>query len=192
MEKKEKRSIFGKVLVAVLTVLALIGLVAMVLSVINAYINPQHFIWTTIFGLAFWEIFLFNAVVLLLLVLLWSKKAWIAVFTMLIAIPGLSKSYSFGSQVKASDSIRIMSYNVHNFKHVDGVMEREAFANQVMDMVREENPDILCCQEFSSYKAGVTRMQCIYDFADDAGFQYIYFNKKSNYGGNVIFAKYPS
>jgi endonuclease/exonuclease/phosphatase family metal-dependent hydrolase len=84
-----------------------------------------------------------------------------------------------------------MSYNVHDFRHVDGVTEKEQFANQVMEMVREYAPDILCCQEFSQFKSGVSRPQCIEDFAKEAGFQYIYFNRKTNYGGNVIFSKYP-
>ena len=44
MERKEKknRSFLGKLLVFIFAVLAFLGLVAMALSVINAYINPQH------------------------------------------------------------------------------------------------------------------------------------------------------
>ena len=57
MEEKEKgrRGFLGRLLVFLLTLLALLGLVAMALSVINGFINPQNFIWTTIFGLAFWR-----------------------------------------------------------------------------------------------------------------------------------------
>lgn len=182
---------FGKLVVFVLTIFALIGLVAMALSVVNAYVNPQHFIWTTLFGLAFWEIFIFNAVVFLLLLLMWSKKVWIAVLALAIAIPGLNKSFSHGKKSEASDSIRIMSYNVHMFKPVDDEKDSETFAYQVMNMVRDQNPDILCCQEFSGFKSGVSRPKCIEDFAEGSGYQYIYYNKKSNFGGNVIFSKYP-
>ena len=193
MARKEKRerSFFGKMIVFILAVMAFLGLVAMALSVINAYVNPRHFIWTTMFGLAFWEILIFNVVVFLLLLLMWSNKIWISVVALLIAIPGIAKSFSFGSKAQAENSIRIMSYNVHNFKHVDGETDKETFANQVMDMVREQSPDILCCQEFSGFKSGVTRPQCIEDFAKSVGFQYVYFNRKINYGGNVIFSKYP-
>ena len=190
-EEKKGRSFFGKMLVFILSVLAVIGVIAMALSVINAYINPQNFIWTTVFGLAFWEIFLFNVVVFLFLLMLWSNKIWISVVALLIAIPGISKSFSFGSKVKADNSIRIMSYNLHNFQHFDTLTNREQFANQVMEMVREKAPDILCCQEFSGFKSGVTRQQCIEDFAEGVGFRYVYYNKKCNYGGNVIFSKYP-
>ena len=193
MARKEKRerSFFGKMIVFILAVMAFLGLVAMAMSVVNAYVNPRHFIWTTMFGLAFWEILIFNVVVFLLLLLMWSNKIWISVVALLIAIPGIAKSFSFGSKAQAENSIRIMSYNVHNFKHVDGETDKETFANQVMDMVREQSPDILCCQEFSGFKSGVTRPQCIEDFAKSVGFQYVYFNRKINYGGNVIFSKYP-
>ena len=189
--KRGDRMFFGKLVVFVLTIFALIGLVAMALSVVNAYVNPQHFIWTTLFGLAFWEIFIFNAVVFLLLLLMWSKKVWIAVLALAIAIPGLNKSFSHGKKSEASDSIRIMSYNVHMFKPVDDEKDSETFAYQVMNMVRDQNPDILCCQEFSGFKSGVSRPKCIEDFAEGSGYQYIYYNKKSNFGGNVIFSKYP-
>ena len=193
MSSKERkpRSFFGKMIVFILAVSAVIGVIAMALSVANAYVNPNDFIWTTVFGLAFWEILIYNVVVFLFLLLMWSNKIWISVVALLIAIPGISKSFSIGSKSKAENSIRVMSYNVHDFRHVDGVTEKEQFANQVMEMVREHAPDILCCQEFSQFKSGVSRPQCIEDFAKEAGFQYIYFNRKTNYGGNVIFSKYP-
>ena len=164
-------------IVFILAVLAFLGLVAMALSVVNAYVNPQHFIWTTVFGLAFWEILIFNVAVFLLLLLMWSNKIWISVVALLIAIPGIAKSFSFGSKAKAESSIRIMSYNVHNFKHIDGETGKEEFANHVMDMVREQAPDILCCQEFSGFKSGVTRPQCIAKVTEDSGF-----GKENTYG----------
>ena len=188
---KKQRTWFGKMMVFILTILAVIGLIAMALSVVNAYVNPQNFIWTTVFGLAFWVIFFFNVAVFLLLLMFWSNKIWITVAALVIAIPGIAKSFSFGTPKKAENSIRVMSYNVHLFDHIDGTTEREDFANQVMDMVREKAPDILCCQEFGWFKSGMSRPDCIKYFAENVGFQYIYYNRKNNYSGNVIFSKYP-
>lgn len=190
MERRE-RGFFGKLLVFILTVLALIGFVAMGLSVLNAYVNPKHFIWTTLFGLAFWEILIYNILVLFLLLFVRSRSAWISVFALLVAIPGFNKSYSFGSKEESLNSVRIMSYNVHNFKHLDDDIDKEHFANQVINMVRDQNPDILCCQEFAGYKSGVSRQKSIELFAEDADYQYVYYNKRGNYAGNVIFSKYP-
>ena len=190
MERRE-RGFFGKLLVFIFALLAFVGLVAMALSVLNAYVDPKRFIWTTFFGLAFWEILFYNILMLMILLSLKSRKAWIAVLALMIAVPGFSKSYSRGKKVEADNSIRIMSYNVHNFNHIDDKISSEEFAYQVMDLVREQNPDILCCQEFAGFKARVNRPKCIQLFADSVGFQYIYYNRKNNYAGNVVFSKYP-
>ena len=190
MERRE-RGFFGKLLVFIFALLAFVGLVAMALSVLNAYVDPKRFIWTTFFGLAFWEILFYNILMLMILLSLKSRKAWIAVLALMIAVPGFSKSYSRGKKVEADNSIRIMSYNVHNFKPIDGKMSQEEFANQVMGMVCEKNPDILCCQEFGGFKTTMNRPKCIQLFADSVGFQYIYYNRKNNYAGNVVFSKYP-
>lgn len=190
MERRE-RGFFGKLLVFILALLAFIGLIAMALSVVNPYIDPKHYIWTSFFGLAFWEIFAFNLLIFFALLLLWSRKIWISIIALLIAIPGVRKSYSFGSRVDEDNFIRVMSYNVHNFNHIDGQTEKEDFGYQVINKVREQNPDVLCCQEFDAYEKGVSRVKGIENFSQSAGFQYIYYNKKRNYGGNVIFSKYP-
>lgn len=190
-KERKERGFFGKFIVFILSVLAVVGMLAMALSVINAYINPRHFVWTTAFGLGFWVILIYNILVFIFLLLLWSKRIWISVIALLIAVPGIAKSFSFGSKVEADNSIRIMSYNVHMFKHIDNETNNEYFANQVMNMVRDQAPDILCCQEFTGFKSTVTRQQCIVDFAKGTGFKYVYYNRKRNYGGNVIFSKYP-
>lgn len=188
---RKERGFFGKVMVLLLAVLAVIGLIAMTLSVLCPYVNPNHFVWLAFFGLAFWEIFIFNVLIFILLLSMWSRKVWIAVLALAVAIPGIRKSYSFGSRALTEDGFRVMSYNVHNFDHVDSEVDQETFANQVVNMVREQSPDVLCCQEFSAFKKGMTRPQCIEEFAKNCGFSYVYYNLKRNYGGNVIFSKYP-
>ena len=188
---RSERGFFGKLIVFILALLAFIGLIAMALSVANPYLDPKQFIWTSFFGLAFWEIFAFNLVIFIALLLLWSRKAWIAVLALVVAIPGVRKSYSLGKPVNESSFIRVMSYNVHNFNHVDAETDKEDFAYKVMNKVREQNPDVLCCQEFAAYEKGVSRSKCIENFAQGAGFQHIYYNRKSSFAGNVVFSKYP-
>ena len=192
MERRE-RGFFGKVLVLILTLFAVIGLVAMTISVLCPYIDPKQFVWAAFFGLAFWEILFFNVLVFFLLLLLWSRKVWIAVLALLIAIPGVMKSYSFGNGVEKGerDSIRLMSYNVYQFQSLDGKNAKEDVASQMIRVIREQSPDILCCQEFSYFKQGVGRPKCITMFADSIGMPYVYYNRNDNYGGNVIFSKYP-
>ena len=190
--EREERGFFGKVLVFILSVFAVIGVIATALSVLSPYVNPKHFVWTAFFGLAFWEILLFDVLVLLALLLLWSRKAWIAAIAMLIAVPGIRKSYSFGNKkAESTNSIRVMSYNVYLFQSLDKDKERKSSFERIIRVVREQSPDILCCQEFTTYSGKISRNECIKAFADSIDLPYIYYNKKRNYGGNVIFSKYP-
>lgn len=190
MEKKQ-RGFFGKVLVFLLSVLAVVGLIAMTLSVICPHIDPKHFGWIPFFGLSFWVILGFNLLVFFALLMLWSRKVWISVIALLVAIPGINKSYSFGKSVDDAEGIRVMTYNVYMFHSVDGEKDTKINASRIIGIVREQSPDILCCQEFAGFNSRVTRNQCIAMFSDSIGMPYVYYNKKSNFGGNVIFSKYP-
>ena len=188
---KRERGFFGKLLVFILALLAFVGLIAMALSVVNPYLDPRQFVWTSFFGLAFWEILAFNLLLFFALLFLWSRKVWIAVLALVVAVPGVRKSYSFGKEMEESSFIRVMSYNVHNFNHVDRETDMERFAYQVINKVRDQNPDVLCCQEFAAYQKSVSRPQCIENFAQSAGFQHVYYNVNHSFGGNVVFSKYP-
>ena len=69
MEKKE-RGFIGKLLVFILTILAVIGLISMTLSVICPHVDPKHFWWIPFFGLGFWVILLYNFIVFLFLIII--------------------------------------------------------------------------------------------------------------------------
>lgn len=193
MERRERRErgFLGKILIFILTILAVIGLIAMALSVISPHIDPKHFGWIPFFGLSFWVILLFNVLIFFFLLLLWSRKAWISILALLLSIPGVVKSYSFGTRVENVEGIRVMSYNLYIFQSVDGEKDTDVVASKIIDIVHELSPDVLCCQEFSKYKRGVPRNQYIEMFSDSLGMPYVYYNKNSNYGGNVIFSKFP-
>ena len=118
-KQQNRRGLIGRIIVFLLSLLACVGLVAMALSVSSSYIDPEKFVWASFFGLAFWVILLFNVAVLVLMILMWSKRAWIAVLALLIAIPGLFKSFSYGKAVEGGD-FRVMSYNVQLFRDFNG------------------------------------------------------------------------
>lgn len=190
-ENKHRRGFIGRLLVFLLALLACFGLVAMALSVSSSYVDPEKFVWASFFGLAFWAILLFNVVVLALLLLLWSRKAWIAVIALLIAIPGLFKSFSYGKTIEGGD-FRVMSYNVHLFRGSgDSQKSSEKVAMEIAKMVREKQPDVLCVQEFSTFKGKNKRHDCIQQFGDTVGLPYHYYHTKAYFCGNVIYSRYP-
>ena len=190
-KERRRRGFFGRLIVFLLTLLALVGFIAMVLSVISSFLDPVKFVWTAYFGLAFWAIFFYNLIVLTLLLLLWSKKAWIAVFAMLFSIPGVYKSFSTGHEREGGE-LRIMSYNVLNFyDYLNEGKTREEVADGVANSVLEYHPDVLCIQEFTLFSTKIGRNECIAQFGEKMKMPYQYYHTKQHFGGNVIFSKYP-
>lgn len=189
-KQQNRRGLIGRIIVFLLSLLACVGLVAMALSVLSSYIDPEKFVWASFFGLAFWVILLFNVAVLALMILMWSKRAWIAVLALLIAIPGLFKSFSYGKAVEGGD-FRVMSYNVQLFRDFNGKRSGEEVALDIAKLVHEKQPDVLCIQEFNIFKPKTSRNNCIKLFGDMAGLPYHYCHTKAYFCGNVIFSKYP-
>lgn len=190
-EKKKGRGFFGKLIVGLLTLLAFVGVVAMAISVVSSYIDPARFVWTSFFGLAFWEILLFNVVIFGLLLLLWSRRVWVAILALLIAVPGLLRSFSFGKSQEGGD-LRVMSYNVQIFKDIYKEDKKSLdVAYEVANLVREQHPDVLCIQEFGLFVPKTWLKECIRLFGEMIDMPYHYYHTKAYYGGNVIFSCFP-
>jgi endonuclease/exonuclease/phosphatase (EEP) superfamily protein YafD len=188
---KKKRSLIGRIIVFLLAVLALAGLLAMAMSVLCSYVDPTKFVWLTFFGLMFWAILFFNLVVFALLLLLWSRKVWISVIALLVALPGIYKSFSTGVSQNGGE-LRVMSYNVLQFKdQYDEEKRRESVAYDMVNMIKEYQPDVLCLQEFSPFRSKISRKDCIVQYGEMMGLPYTYWHEKAHFGGNVIFSKYP-
>ena len=188
---KRRRGLIGWLVVFLLTLLALVGLAVMTMSVLSSFVNPVRFVWLAYFGLLFWVIFLFNLVIFVLLMAMRSRWAWIAVLALLIAIPGIYKSFSTGKSQEGGD-LSVMSYNVMNFKDQDDPDKTMLeVAGNVAQMVKTYQPDVLCLQEFAYYIPGKGQRHCITSFGELVGMPYQHYNDKSNFCSNVIFSKYP-
>lgn len=186
-----KRGFFAKLFIFLLTVLAVIGLIAMAMSVLSSYVDPVKFSWMAYFGLAFWMILMYNILILMFLVLMWSRMAWVSVIALVISLPGVYKSFSAGSPQEGGE-LRVMSYNVLNFSDYYGSgKSREEVAHRVANFVLEHNPDVLCVQEFAEFMPKTGRKDCIAQYGELLKMPYQYYHTKQHYGSNVIFSKYP-
>ena len=188
---KRKRGILGRIVVFLLAILAFIGLLAMTMCVLSSYINPLRFVWLSFFGLGFWVILFYNLLILTLLLLMWSRNAWISIMALLIAVPGVVKSFSMGKPQDGGE-LRVMTYNVLGFKDLNdkGRSSLEVAAD-VAKMVKDNHPDVLCVQEFDNFMPKTGREACVAGFGEMTGLPYYYYHKKAHFGGNVILSRYP-
>ena len=189
--KKAKKGFFRRFASLIMALVAIVGVVVAAMSWLCCLVSPVNAPVLQFFGIAFWPIFAFNVIVLVLLAIVRSKKAFLSLLALLVSLPGLFKSYSFG-KTSEEDGIKVMSYNVHIFQDIANKINAESFVQDIVDMVRSESPDVLCLQEFSSYISQKSRVYCMKKFAAEVGFEHIYYNdENNNLGRNVIFSNYP-
>lgn len=191
---RKKLTLFDKLMVPIAIALA----IALLCSIMAGTSDPREHIYLAFFGLAYPFLLLANLAVLLWWVL--SRKWILAILTIaligfgwhtLIATFGI-----FGSAGKnekeSKDLVRMMTYNVHNFKPYGDEITQE-ISSKMLNVVKQQNPDIVCFQEF------YTRFKGPYDTVDSLmkllDTKYYFFqptNKsRSEAIGLAIFSKYP-
>lgn len=188
---KNKRGIIGRLIVFLLSILAFVGIIIMAMSVLSSYVDPAKFVWLAFFGLLFWVIFFYNLIVFVLFALMRSRRIWLSVIALLIAIPGIYKSFSTGKSQEGGE-LRVMSYNAMNFgDQYDIEKTKQTVAEEIAVMVKANNPDVLCLQEYSYSIPKKKRSESIIAFGEMIGMPYHRYNANPNFYGNVIFSKYP-
>lgn len=112
-------------------------------------VNPTTFWPLAFLGLAMPYLLLLNFI----FTLYWLFRARPLFLVSLIA---LSLGYQtipkylqvhFGQEIKTSNSLKVMSFNVRVFDLYMWTKEKTT-RNQILDFLKDENPDILCLQEF--------------------------------------------
>jgi endonuclease/exonuclease/phosphatase family metal-dependent hydrolase len=192
--KKSKLTFLDKLVR--LTAIALA--IALVLGFLAGRFDPRDLQLIAFFGLAYPYILLLN-----IIMMVWwcMRRRWLFAFSTVILIllgwNSLTTTFGFtgekGLGPKADAGlIRMMTYNVHSFKPY-GEENIESVKQQMLGLIANENPDIICFQEYFTRKKGP------YDITDSLkrimNKPYYYFDPTSQNDyeatGLAIFSKYP-
>ena len=133
-------------------VTVLVG-VALLLSYFAPLVDPNHIIWFSFLGLVAPFLYVGNVLLMLYWILRWR---WIAMGPIILALIGLlhvgkyfrpqfQREYEPAPRVDGT--LRILSYNVSGFWGEEAGMDVSRMA-QIADYIAQENPDILCMQEY--------------------------------------------
>jgi endonuclease/exonuclease/phosphatase family metal-dependent hydrolase len=142
-----------------LFVLNILAALMLLLSYVASFVSPGTFWPIAFIGLAYPPLLLIN----ILFAFFWIFKkpvfALLSVVAIIIGWKFLVSTIGFREpnaiQVPKSskDITRIMTWNVHYFKKFDSKNET-AVRDQMIDIIRKEQPDILCIQEFFARRRG--------------------------------------
>lgn len=151
--------VLGTIFKWVLVVITAISAIGLLCAYLACYVNPNSMWVFTFFGLGATFLFIWNAILLLVWVVMWNVWAVIPLVTLVggIGIIGDLVQVSFARHydveiARQPSQIKILTYNVHGFRQfgVSGHSNRSTMG-AIARWVVEEDPDVVCFQEFQYY-----------------------------------------
>jgi endonuclease/exonuclease/phosphatase family metal-dependent hydrolase len=174
-------------------------IIALLFSYLAQWLSPRYFWMLAFFGMAYPLLLVSN--VLFVFYWIFRRRRFVIypLITVLLGIGMLSRFVGFGSNAELMDTVsplKVMSYNVHVFgRYIKGAQgDPNHVRDEIIKLVQQENPDILCMQEFRSVSGKKSKENNLKVFQKECDFPYHYAEKytpgsKSFY--LVIFSKYP-
>lgn len=143
----KKLSVFNKIIYF----LNIITVVLTFLAYVLPFLAPKLFPFFAVLTLILPLFLILNALFFIYWLLQLKKQVLLSSMILLLGITFLNKFYKFSSRniEKTVNDIAIMSYNVRLFNLFEW-MPNKNVGSDILQFVYDENPDILCIQEFSS------------------------------------------
>lgn len=123
---------------------------ALVLSYLSTFINPATFTPPLFFGLYFIPLVAINLLILVIGIVRRSGAAWITFVALLPSILYAELFVRWGDVQRGDEgiSLKVCTYNVGLFAQGSGGMSRTASLEGVSGFVAEQQPQVVCLQEF--------------------------------------------
>ncbi len=192
--KKSSFSFFSKTIL--LANMVAVGM--LLLSYMAPFTDPHTFWPVSFLGLAYPGLLLINIVFIIYWLLCSPKFALISAITILMGFKfigsyiGFRETTAIAVPKSSQNFIRVMTYNVHDFKQYGSKNDRFT-KDQILDIIRQEQPDVICFQEFFSRQKGEYNFKkLIPEILNSSNY---YFEPTSDNGyeaiGMAIFSKFP-
>ena len=193
-KKKSSFSFFSKTV----WVINIIAACMLLFSYLAPFTDPHTFWPISFFGLAYPGLLFINVLFVVYWLFRPPKFAVLSVIAILIGFKfiasyiGFRETTAIGVPKSSENFIRIMTYNVHNFKQY-GSKNDDFTKDQILDIIRQEQPDVICFQEFFyRIKGEYNFKKLIQEIMHSSNY---YFEPVSDNGyeanGMAIFSKFP-
>ncbi len=141
---------FRKITGLFLKFTAVLLIISLLLGLFSPQISPVFFWPAAFFGLAFPIIWLM-CLTLALLMIRWNFWFYTLLVSVVAATPLMYLHFSlpFESNRSKPGEYKIMTYNVHNFSGNQQGKSTYPRQNQIVDLIEEIKPSIVCIQEFA-------------------------------------------
>jgi endonuclease/exonuclease/phosphatase family metal-dependent hydrolase len=192
MKAKRKLTLFDKIFLIINLALCL----ALIISFFAPFTDPRKFWVISFFGLAYPLLLLSNCI----LILYWGiRERWwflLSVITILCGYSVLNNNiglHAIKESIKPGErNIRLMTYNVHNFKKF-GAKKDSPTKHEILDLIENAHPDIIGIQEFySRYRGQYNMVDSMKKIMESNSYYLKSFDgNKDEVIGMAIFSRYP-
>ncbi|MCF0178366.1 MAG: endonuclease/exonuclease/phosphatase family protein [Bacteroidales bacterium] len=167
----------------VMFLIVIVSAISLVISYFSAFINPSVFSVPLFFGLYYIPILIINIV--LFIIGLFKLRRYMLI-SMIALLPSLFIVDMFLKTSKQERNlqgvpVKIVTYNVGRF----AASKQDNAMQQILDFVEQENPDILCLQEFRI--KGDLDLESI---LQQLPYRHYHFFGGNARFGNIIFSRY--
>lgn len=182
-----------------LLVLNILAAFMLILSYVASFISPGVFWPIAFFGLAYPPLLLLNFAFIILWLFKKPALSLISLLTIilgwkyLVSTIGFRESTAIQVAKSSNHILRVMTWNVHYFRTFDKNEYEQGIKNQMLDVIRKEQPDILCVQEFFTRRKGEFNFKKAVTEVLNSQHYYIEESGGNDYemNGYAIFSKLP-
>jgi len=175
-------------------------IILFLLACLSPYLNPKTWWFITFLGLAFPFLLFLNFAFFIAWLIVKPRYSLFSLATLLIGIKSISVFLAFHlptkfNYEKKSGSLRIATWNVARFIEIKKVNDRGSQTRlKMMELIKEQNADVLCMQEFQSsgrpdYYDNIMYVQ------KELNYPYYYFcfdeDGDKQYYSSIIFSRFP-
>ncbi|MEI7595479.1 MAG: endonuclease/exonuclease/phosphatase family protein [Bacteroidota bacterium] len=179
-------------------VLNIIFIIILVLSYLSPITSPESNSYIPILGLGFPILFIINIFIIFFWLIFKPLYSILSIVAFLIGFNVSNRYWAHNENNAPIDStmIKVMSYNVKNFDVYNYTLDwnyKYETRNKIFDLLKEENPDILCFQEYyyeNTKKFKTTDTLKTFLKANHFFAAFPVENRKSDFFGIAIFTKY--
>ncbi|MCG8410022.1 MAG: endonuclease/exonuclease/phosphatase family protein [Bacteroidales bacterium] len=186
-----------KVIYKLLRYINYVLIISLCISYLSIYINPEKVWLFSFFGLAYPILLFIN----ISFVIFWIiKKKRFFIIPLIIILLGWNYISSFiqiplkkSAKEFTEQTFKILSYNVRLFDLYDWQKESKNTAREIFEYINQENPDIICFQEFYTKNNNLLSENSISKLLSSKYYFHIDYsirNRKGNYG-IATYSKYP-
>jgi endonuclease/exonuclease/phosphatase family metal-dependent hydrolase len=177
-----------------MTIISAIFAVGGLLTVLSLFISPKSMWYMALPGFGYFTILVINLFFLCYWFYFHKSNSWIPMIALLASLIYFPQNFSIHliTPKAKENQIKVMSWNVKCFDLYNWTHNKET-GEKMMNLIKKENPSILCLQEFYTDNKNLNNLEFI---QKDLGYKYVHFRKTYSLRGGecwgvATFSRYP-